>query len=84
MLTIFFQPGPVMNFDDACRSDTKRFARFFWKLMERGVYWPCSQYEALFVSAAHTDSLIEETVTIAAQALSEIAHEDSQAGAGSA
>jgi glutamate-1-semialdehyde 2,1-aminomutase len=79
MLTLFFQPGPVVHFEDACRSDTKRFARFFWKLLDRGVYFPCSQYEALFVSAAHTADLIDETIAAADQALAEIAHEDSVA-----
>ena len=81
MLTLFFQPGEkVVNYDDACKSDTKRFGRFFWKLMQQGVYWPCSQFEALFVSATHTEELIDETIAAARQALSEIAHEDSQAG----
>lgn len=80
MLTIFFQSGEkVANYDDACRSDTKRFARFFWKLMQRGIYWPCSQFEALFVSATHTEEIIDETIEAARQSLSEIAHEDSQA-----
>jgi glutamate-1-semialdehyde 2,1-aminomutase len=81
MITIFFQSGEkVVNYSDACQSDTNRFARFFWKLMAQGIYWPCSQFEALFVSATHTEELIDETIAAARQALSEIAHEDSQAG----
>jgi glutamate-1-semialdehyde 2,1-aminomutase len=62
MMTLFFQIGPVRDYDDALRSDTAAFARFFWGLMDRGIYWPCSQYEALFVSAAHSDEEIAFTV----------------------
>ena len=54
MLTLFFHDGPVHNYDDARRSDTRLFARFFWEMLARGVYLPCSQFEAAFVSAAHT------------------------------
>jgi glutamate-1-semialdehyde 2,1-aminomutase len=41
--------------------DTQRFAQFFWAMIERGVYLPCSQFEAAFVSAAHSDADIEQT-----------------------
>lgn len=76
MLTLFFQPGPVIDYDGATQSDTRRFAQFFWKMIERGVYLPCSQYEALFVSAAHTEALIDQTVAAARSALAEIVHEE--------
>lgn len=65
MLTLFFNGDPVTDWNSASRSDTKRFAAFFWGLIERGVYLPCSQYEALFVSAAHTDADIDATVSAA-------------------
>jgi glutamate-1-semialdehyde 2,1-aminomutase len=64
MGTVFFQPGPVRSWDDAARSDTARFARWFWWLMERGVYLPCAQYEAWFHSAAHTEADIARTAEL--------------------
>ncbi len=69
MLTLFFHDGPAHNYDDARRSDTKLFARFFWEMLARGVYLPCSQFEAAFVSAAHTEDDIDQTVEAAADAL---------------
>ena len=68
MMTLFFNAAPVTDWDTASRCDTQRFARYFWGLIERGVYMPCSQYEALFVSAAHTPADIESTID-AAQAV---------------
>jgi glutamate-1-semialdehyde 2,1-aminomutase len=64
MLTFFFQDGPVRNYEDAKKSDTARFGRFFHALLERGIYFPPSQYEALFISAVHTPE--ELTATVAA------------------
>ena len=69
MLTLFFNPDPIWNYDDARRSDTAMFGRFFWEMLARGVYLPCSQYEAAFVSAAHTDDDIDATIEAAAGAL---------------
>lgn len=69
MLTLFFNPQPVTNWPAASRCDTARFARYFWELIERGVYMPCSQFEALFVSAAHTPADIETTIEAARAAL---------------
>jgi glutamate-1-semialdehyde 2,1-aminomutase len=62
MATFFFQSGPVRNADDARRSDTALFGKFFHHLLQRGVYLPPSQYEALFVSAVHSAGDIEHTV----------------------
>lgn len=73
MITLFFTTGPVRNYTNAKLSDTRRFARFFWALMDHGIYWPCSQFEAAFVSAAHTEEQIRQTVQVAAQALAEVA-----------
>lgn len=61
MSTIFFQPGPVRNYEEAKRSDTRAFAAFFHQLLENGVYFPPSQFEASFVSAAHTPEDIAYT-----------------------
>jgi glutamate-1-semialdehyde 2,1-aminomutase len=69
MLTLFFHDGPVKSWNEAKAADTRRFASFHHGLTERGVYWPPSQFEAAFVSLAHTDSDIEQTVAIARAAL---------------
>jgi glutamate-1-semialdehyde 2,1-aminomutase len=71
MLCTFFTPGPVTDLISAKRSDTQAYARFFHALLDRGVYLPPSQFECLFVSLAHTDELIERTVTAAADAFAE-------------
>ena len=70
MLTLFFHAGPVTDWDSASECDTRQFARCFWGLIERGIYMPCSQYEALFVSAAHTEADIDATIAAAAEVLS--------------
>jgi len=69
MLTLFLQDGPVHDYDDAKRSDTRLFARYFWEMLARGVYLPCSQFEAAFVSTAHTEDEIDRTVQAAREAL---------------
>jgi glutamate-1-semialdehyde 2,1-aminomutase len=70
MMTLFFRNGEVASWEDAAQCDTDRYARYFWGLIERGVYMPCSQYEALFLSAAHTEDDIDATVTAAAEVFS--------------
>jgi glutamate-1-semialdehyde 2,1-aminomutase len=65
MMTLFFNPGSVVDWPSASRSDTASFARYFWGLIERGVYMPCSQYEALFVSVAHSELDIDATISAA-------------------
>ncbi len=60
---------PVTDWDTAAQCDTKRYARYFWGMIERGVYLPCSQYEALFVSVAHSEADIDATVAAAEEAL---------------
>jgi len=64
MSTIFFQPGPVRNYEEAKRSDTARFSKFFHHLLEHGIYFPPSQFEAAFVSAAHTAEDIAYTTRV--------------------
>ena len=68
MFTLFFNPSPVTNLATASNSDTKLFARYFHAMLERGVYLACSQFEANFISAAHTDTEIQATLDAAAQA----------------
>jgi glutamate-1-semialdehyde 2,1-aminomutase len=72
MWTLFFTSDPIQNLDDAKKSDTKLFARFFWEMMNRGVYLPCSQFEAAFVSAAHSERDIADTISAAREALAVI------------
>jgi glutamate-1-semialdehyde 2,1-aminomutase len=69
MMTLFFNPDPVTSWSVAARCDTKAYSRYFWSLIDRGVYMPCSQYEALFVSAAHTEADIDETIAAARDAV---------------
>ncbi len=71
MMTLFFSRQPVTDWDVAARCDTKRYARYFWGMIERGVYLPCSQYEALFLSTAHTDRDVDETMAAAREVLAE-------------
>ncbi len=77
MMTMFFQRGsqpvPVTGWQTASQSDTDRYGRFFWGMIDRGIYLPCSQYEALFFSSMHTDADIEATVGAAEDVLGEIA-----------
>lgn len=70
MATFFFGEGPVTDWESASRCDTKRFATFFWGMLEQGYYFPCSQYEAFFVSTAHSDDDIASTVAVAEEVFS--------------
>lgn len=67
MLTLFFNASQVTDWSTASRSDVQRYARYFWGLIDHGIYMPCSQYEALFFSCQHTESHIEETIAAAKQ-----------------
>lgn len=69
LATLFFTPGPVRNFEEAKRADTQRYARFFWEMLDRGVFLAPSQFEAMFVSAAHTDEDIDRTLGACAESL---------------
>jgi glutamate-1-semialdehyde 2,1-aminomutase len=73
MFTLFFGSGPITNYPSALKSDTQRFARFFWSMLDRGVYLPCSQFEAAFVSAAHTEQVIKQTLSAAREAMGDVA-----------
>ena len=65
MTGLFFQAGPVWNEEDARRSDLGLFKRYFHGMLQEGIYLAPSQFEAGFVSAAHTDADIEQTVAAA-------------------
>ncbi|HLW51991.1 MAG TPA: glutamate-1-semialdehyde 2,1-aminomutase [Candidatus Angelobacter sp.] len=62
MFTWFFQPGPVFDCDTAAKSDTQTFARFYRGMLEKGIYLPPSQFEAIFMSAAHSEEDIQRTI----------------------
>jgi glutamate-1-semialdehyde 2,1-aminomutase len=72
MLTPFFTPGPVRDYVTAKAADGARFAATFHALLDGGIYWPPSQFEAAFVSAAHTGADIEATVAAFETALERI------------
>jgi glutamate-1-semialdehyde 2,1-aminomutase len=69
LATLFFTPGPVRNYEDAKHSDTRRYAAFFSAMLDRGVFLAPSQYEAMFVSAAHSDEDIARTISAARASL---------------
>jgi len=69
MATMFFTPGPVTDYASASRSDTKAFARYFREMLSRGIYIAPSQFEAGFVSLAHTDEDLSRTVQAHYEAL---------------
>jgi glutamate-1-semialdehyde 2,1-aminomutase len=69
LLTLFFAPEPVTDYASAKKSDTGKFARFFQEMLTRGILLPPSQYEALFVSSAHTDDDIQRTITAAKESI---------------
>ena len=62
MFTIFFTDSDVVDYDSALKSDTKIYARFFKSLLKGGIMFPPSQFEAVFVSLAHTESDIDMTL----------------------
>jgi glutamate-1-semialdehyde 2,1-aminomutase len=68
MFTWFFTPGPVTDWESAAKSDTQAFGAFFRSMLDSGVYLPPSQFEAAFVSAAHTETDIQQTIAAAKQA----------------
>jgi len=69
LLTLFFSAEPVRDYAGAKKSDTARFAAFFREMLSQGILLPPSQFEALFVSAAHTDDDIARTLTAARASL---------------
>ena len=71
MMTFFFSAEPITDWPTASRCDTARYGRYFWNLIDRGIYMPCSQFEALFVSAAHSMEDIDATVAAATESLRE-------------
>ncbi|MCL5270844.1 MAG: glutamate-1-semialdehyde 2,1-aminomutase, partial [bacterium] len=73
MMGLFFQEGPVTDYAGARRSDTARFARWFHGMLAEGIYLAPSQFEAGFVSAAHTEADIDATIAAAARVMKRLA-----------
>jgi glutamate-1-semialdehyde 2,1-aminomutase len=72
-LTPFFTSAPVKNYQTALRADAARYGRFFKGMLARGVYPPPSQFEAWFLSGAHTKRDVEKTIKAAREAMKEVA-----------
>ena len=73
LATLFFSPDPVNNYSTAKKSDTKRYTQYFCNMLERGVFLAPSQFEASFVSVAHSDSDLEFAIKAAQESLHLIA-----------
>lgn len=69
MATMFFQAGPVTDYTSALRSDTNLYGRFFHAMLDRGVYLAPSQFEAMFISMAHSFEQIDATIAAAEEAM---------------
>jgi glutamate-1-semialdehyde 2,1-aminomutase len=74
MIKLFFTPGPVTDYASAKTSDTALYARLFHAMLERGVYFPPTQFEAAFVSLAHSASDVDATVSAARDAFRALRH----------
>ena len=72
MFTFFFNPEVVTDLSIATKSDTKAFARYFHSMLDQGIYLPCSQFEANFVSMAHSDQDLQSTLNAAEVAFNEL------------
>jgi glutamate-1-semialdehyde 2,1-aminomutase len=62
LITIFFTENPVLNYADAVKSDTEKYGKFFHAMLNEGIYLPPAQFEAMFVSTAHTQKDLDRTV----------------------
>jgi len=69
MITVFFHAGPIKSWSDAAACDKDKFAKFHAGLLAEGVYWPPAQFEAAFISGAHSDDDIQKTVQAATKSL---------------
>jgi glutamate-1-semialdehyde 2,1-aminomutase len=72
MWTLFFTANPVTDYASAVQSDTTRFGKYFHAMLDRGIYLPPSQFESAFISAAHTENDIDQTVNAARESLSNL------------
>ena len=75
VLTPFFTGSPVRDYDSALAANTMAYAAFFRGMLERGIYPPPSQFEAWFLSAAHTDAHVRRTIDAARRAMKDVARQ---------
>ena len=75
ILTPFFTASPVRDLDSATKADTEAYATFFRGMLKRGVYGPPSQFEAWFLSAAHTDAHVKKTIAAARAAMKDVSRQ---------
>lgn len=73
MISVFFTKSPVTDFESAQTSDTALFAKVWRMLLQKGIYWPPSQYESAFVSTVHSKKDIEDTVKAFEDSISKLA-----------
>jgi len=73
LMTTFFVAEPVIDYDSAIRADTGMFGKFHRQLLDQGIYWPPSQFEAAFVSLAHNEDDILKTIWVVESALIDVA-----------
>lgn len=78
MFCLYFTAEPVNDYADARRANTAQFARFFWLLLERGIYFPPSQFESCFISLALTEAQLQETVEAIHAVLQQLVQEQVQ------
>ena len=73
MFSLFFASGPIASYDDVAAADVAAYARFFHAMLRRGVYFAPSAFETAFVSGAHDDGVVEQTLTAADDVFAELA-----------
>ncbi len=71
-MTLFFTEQPVTDYNSAVKSDAALYGKYFHAMLNRGVYLPPAQYEALFVSTAHTKDDLDKTIAANLEALKQI------------
>jgi len=72
MMTLFFTEEPVTDFNSAVKSDTRKYGLYFHEMLKRGIYLPPAQFEAMFISTAHTKKDLEETINASIEALTSL------------
>jgi len=72
MMTLFFTEEPVTDYNSAVKSDTKLYGKYFHEMLNRGIYLPPAQFEALFVSSVHSKEDLDKTISANYEALKAI------------
>jgi len=72
MMTLFFTEEPVTDFSSAVKSDTKLYAKYFTGMLNKGIYLPPAQFEAMFVSTEHTKEDLDTTIDCSLSVLNDL------------